>query len=293
MQQQTQTVICPRPTRSREDDQIVEVFLHAYQGGRFAHKVEWLPQHETNVEVIASSEDGTRLAIEHTKLFEFPVGHQMNPDEDQMLQEVCAHLSGIQLPVSDRVFMLSVDPKNLKKLLTKRHRSKTLGQLAGWAQQALPSLHDEREFEVLIPTNLPRSERIVRIGVEVWKTRSNRAILPCCGYLPSRPDIVSLVRKAFEEKLPKLSGARADRRILMLEVVTLDSDSKVYETVRNLGREFPQFLAVDEFVFVRNFFELGAVFCISNTVMNEWSTVIVAPDEHRLAQIRGFGLIQW
>ena len=279
MQQQTQSVICARPTSSREDDQIVEIFLHAYQGGRFTYDVEWLPQHETNVEVIASSQDGTRLAIEHTKLFEFPVGRQANPDEDQVLQEVCAHLWGIRLPVSDRVFMLSLDPKNLKKLLTNRHRSKTLGALAGWAQQALPSLHDKREFEVLIPTSLPRNERIVRIGVEVWKAGSNRPILPCSGYLPSRPDIVSLVRKAFEEKLPKLSGASADRRILMLEVVTLDSDSKVYETAWNLAREFPQFLTVDEFVFVRNFFELGVIFRTWNTGSNEWSVVIARVNE--------------
>lgn len=285
MQQQTQSVISPRPTRSREDDQIVEVFLHAYQGGRFTYDLEWLPQHETNVEVIASSEDGTRLAVEHTKLFEFPVGRQVNPDEDQMLQEVCAHLWGIQLPVSDRVFMLSLDPKNLKKLLTNRHRSKTLGALTCWAQQALPSLHEKREFEILIATNLPRKERTVRIGVEVWKAGSNRPILPCCGYLPSRPDIVSLVRKAFEEKLPKLTGTRADRRILLLEVVTLDGDSKVYETVFNLAREFPQFLTVDEFAFVRNFFELGAVFRIWNTAANKWSTLIARFHERRFVQV--------
>ena len=103
--------------------------------------------------------------------------------------------------------------------------------------------------------------------------------MPCSAYLPSRPDIVSLVRKAFEEKLPKLSGASADRRILMLEVVTLDSDSKVYETAWNLAREFPQFLTVDEFVFVRNFFELGVIFRTWNTGSNEWSVVIARVNE--------------
>lgn len=275
MQQQAKSVTCPSPTRSREDDQIVEMFLHAYQGGRFAYKVEWLPQNETNVEVIASAEDSTRLAIEHTKLFEFPIGRQVNPDEDQMLQEVCTHLWGIQLPVSDRVFMLSLDPKNLKKLLTNRHRSKTLRELADWAQRALPSLHEKRELEILVPTNLPRKERTVRIGVEVWKVESNRPILPCCGYLaPPRPEVVPLVRKALEAKLPKLSGTKADRRILMLEVVTLDGDSKVYETVCKLAREFPQFLTVDEVVFVRNFFELGVIFRTWNTGSKAWSVVI-------------------
>src|SRR5260370_13083811 len=164
MGEQTQSIVCPRSPRTREDDQIVEVFMHWYEDGRFAYHVDWLPQQRTNVEVIASTRDGTRLAIEHTKLFEFPVGRQMNPDEDQKLQEVCAHLWGIQLPVSDRVFMLSLDPKNLQKLLTNRYRSKTLETLADWARQVLPTLHEKRDFEILIPTNLPRKKSTVRIS---------------------------------------------------------------------------------------------------------------------------------
>lgn len=279
MAQQTQSVICPRPTRAREDDQIVEMFLHVYQDGRFAHKVEWLPQQETNVEAIASAENGTRLAIEHTRLFdEFAIGRHLNQGEDPILADVCAHLEDIPLPVSDRVFGLSVDPKHLKILLTKKYRPKTLEALAGWAQRYLPPLYENREFEILVRAKLPRKTRTARIGVEVWKVGSNHPILGC-GYPPPRSEIAPLVRKAFEDKLPKLSSAQADRRILMLELVTLDSDSKVYGSVCKLATEFPQFLTVDELVFVRGLPELGAVFRTWNTGSNEWSVVIARVNE--------------
>ena len=182
-------------------------------------------------------------------------------------------LGDIPLPVSDRVFMLRVDPIPLKKLLIKRYRSKTFGALADWAQRVLPSLRENLTFEIPVPIKLPRKDRTVRIGVEVLQVGSNRPILGC-RYQPPRSKIVPLVRKALEAKLPKLSGAEADRRILMLELVTLDVDSMVYETVCKLAKEFPLFLRVDEFVFVRNVFGLGVVFHTWNTDSNGWSVLV-------------------
>jgi hypothetical protein len=94
VREEIKTAVCPRPIRTREDDKIVEIFLHAYQDGRFAHKLEWQPQHETNVEVIGAAKDGTRLAVEHTRLFEFPIGRLGgNPEEDPVLGEVEANLA--------------------------------------------------------------------------------------------------------------------------------------------------------------------------------------------------------
>jgi hypothetical protein len=71
---------------------MVEIFLRVYQDGRFAHHVDWLPQPRANVEVIASAEDGSRLAIEHTRLLEFPVGRRLNnPDRFCLLGCVVGH----------------------------------------------------------------------------------------------------------------------------------------------------------------------------------------------------------
>lgn len=271
-----QTVLCPRPTRRLEGDQIVELFLHVYQDGRFADQPGWLPQHVSNVEAIASDEDGTRLAIEHTRVqeFEYCVGRQANPDEDPILGEIGAHLAGVPLSVSDRVFMLNVDPKNLKQLLYKKYRSRTLQALTEWAQKFPPHLRKNEEFEIQVPVKLPPKERTVRIGVEVFKGSADHPIFGCCGYLWSSSKLVPRITKALEDKLPKLSQAQAERRILMLELVTLADDSKVYEAVLAHAKTLPDFLNVDELVFVRNFFEWGVVFRTWNTMSNKWSVFV-------------------
>ncbi len=277
--------LCPPPTRPREDEQIVEMFLHGYEDGRFAARVDWLPQHVSNAEAIASDRDGTRLAIEHTRVqeFEYCLGRQANPDEDPILGEIGAHLAGIRLPVLDRMFMLNVDPKNLKQLLTyKKYRSKTLDALTEWALKFLPPLHKNQEFEIQIPVKLPPKDRTVRIGVEVLQGRADRPILGCCGYMWPRSELVARVRKALVDKLPKLVTTPADRRILILELVTLAGDSDVYETLLNVARDFAEFLRVDELVFARNFWDLGTVFRTWNTSSNEWSAFVAqVSDEGR------------
>jgi hypothetical protein len=76
MTQRIQSVICPRLTRTRKDDKTVELFLCAYRDGQFTHHMNWLAQNQTNVEVITTAEDGTKIAIEHTRLLEFPIERQ-------------------------------------------------------------------------------------------------------------------------------------------------------------------------------------------------------------------------
>jgi hypothetical protein len=243
--------------------QTVEIFLQAYKEGQFAHHLDWLPQNKTNVQVIATAKDGTKLAVEHTRLFESPVGRAGgDPDEDPLLGEVTAYLCDLPISVSDRVFFLGVDPRNLRKLLTNRFRSATLEALGKWARRVLPSLYTDHEFRVLIPVKLPRKDRTVRIFLEVrqeieWNAEgSTSPILPCCSYAPYKPNLVPLVRKALQDKLPKLRESKADRRILLLEIVTLDRDARVHEAVCKLAPEFPDFLLVDAFVYARNLSEL-------------------------------------
>jgi hypothetical protein len=214
--------------------------------------------------------------------FEYCIGRQSNPDEDPTLGEIGAHLAHVSLPVQDRVFLLNVNPKNLKKLLYKKHRSKTLATLADWARQVLPTLHEQRQFEIPVPAKLPPDERTVRIGVEVFKGGADRPILGCCGYLWPRSELVSRVRKALADKLPKLVRTPADRRILILELVTLAGDSEVYDTLLDVARGFEEFLRVDELVFARNFWDLGTVFRTWNTTSNEWSAFVAqVSDEGR------------
>lgn len=132
------SVTCPHPIRPRRDDQLVEVFLHAYENGRFSHKLEWLPQHVTNVEILASTEDNVTAAIEHTKLFEYLIGRHTNPEEDPLIGEVVGHLADMSLSVSDRTYMLSVDPKNLKEAAFRQAASEDAGK-ANLLAQRMPA----------------------------------------------------------------------------------------------------------------------------------------------------------
>lgn len=173
--------------------------------------------------------------------------------------DVISHLhSTVRFPVKDRSFSLGVDPRNLKKLLFKKYRSRTLGALEEFLRKELPSLQEDSEFVIPIHVQLPRAERTVRMSVTVWRDKgeSDHPINVGGSYASYKPDLVSLVRKALKDKLPKLRRSEADRRILMLEIVTLDRDSRVHETVCKLAAEFSDFLAVDG----RNFFDQMAVF---------------------------------
>ena len=51
---------CPPPTRSRPDDQLVEMFLHVWQDGRFADSVDWL--RPSAARAIATDATGRRVA---------------------------------------------------------------------------------------------------------------------------------------------------------------------------------------------------------------------------------------
>jgi len=79
--QRTQKVPCPQPTHTRHDDQIVELFLHVWQSGRYTHHCRWRAQHRRNVEVIAADAGGKRLAVEHARVFAFE-NHQRDEAMD-------------------------------------------------------------------------------------------------------------------------------------------------------------------------------------------------------------------
>lgn len=88
----TQHVACLVPSRSREDDRIVELFLHAFRQGRFSDNPRWLPQHVKNVDVIATDKDRRRLAIEHTRILSF----EEQPKQEIILRPIAEHLLDVR-----------------------------------------------------------------------------------------------------------------------------------------------------------------------------------------------------
>ncbi len=238
--ERTEKVACPSPVRTRYDDQIVELFLHAWQQGRFSRHPNWLPQSRTNVEVIATAADGTRLAVEHTRVFAF----EDHKHQEELLRPIAEAIErDPRLDPPDRHFDLHFYPNFLDKALA-RQPELVKRELVHWAAKTLPLLpvarRESSSFVIPIPLPSGKSGR-VRLDVEVWERAAGMSAVSVGGYLPDSPQrLFPVIRKALTDKLPKLADAAADIRVLLLDLPTTDSERTVIEIVRELAKEFPQ-----------------------------------------------------
>jgi len=155
-----QTIICPRPTRAREDDRIVEIFLHAYRGGRFSREPNWLPQNRTNVEVIASDSYGVTLAIEHTRIFAFE-DHKHKEEIFRPMAE-CLEAEDHWVP-RDKCYWISF-PTHILDGLNRKGREKYKEQLKQWLIVTLPPLVSRPESHKL---DCPKGNQSILVEVEV------------------------------------------------------------------------------------------------------------------------------
>jgi hypothetical protein len=231
----TKHIECPFPTRNRKDDKVVELFLHAWQGGRFAARLRWLPQNTTNVEVIASDPEGVRLAIEHTRVFAFE-GHQL---EEALLRPIATRLEaepGLDLP--DRRFDVHFYP-GFANGLPRRLRQTFSDQLARWVVSLLPSLAVRPEiYRLPVPALLPKAPSFI-LDVTVSDRHESVRPISVGGWLPSGQRLTASVEKALETKLPKLKAALADYRILLVDIPTFDGQGQAIQEIGNLSAAFP------------------------------------------------------
>jgi site-specific recombinase XerD len=238
--ERTQKVSCPAPVRSRkDDDQIVELFLHAWEQGRFSRHPDWLPQDRTNVEVIATDGTGTRLAVEHTRLFAFE-DHQ---EQEALLRPVAEALEAEpRLHLSGRRFDFHFYPPFLGKLLGSR-LPLVQQKLCAWAVDTLPGLPPcERPYEFQVPIQIPNGKKPkVAVDVEVSERDESMRPVSVGGYLPiDRARLLPLVRKALADKLPKLADTDAELRVLLLDLPHFsNSFSEVMNRIRELASQFP------------------------------------------------------
>ena len=244
-------VICNPSSRARGDEQIVELFLNAYQGGRFTHHVDWLPQSRANVEVIATDAAGVRLAIEHTRLFAFE-GHKR---QEELFRPIAECLEAeAQLHDLNRRFDLLFRPDFLGNL-PRRSRTLVKDGLVSWAVMNLPALGVGTCQELDVTISLPKGKRWkIRIRVEVSERVPHRRPVCVGGCLPGDPKrLLPIIQKALTGKLNKLVDAKADQRILLLELPTLDSQREVIEEIRGLAVRFPLLCRVDQIVIAKTF----------------------------------------
>jgi hypothetical protein len=248
-----QRVICPIPSRERDDDKVVEVFLHAYQQGRFAEGPHWLPQYQKSVEVVAKAPDGTRLAIEHTRVFAFD-GHMQ---QEEVLRPIAECLEAVRLPATDRRWIqIRLQPHFVGRLLQK-HQILVRDELTTWAALTLPAIPPQfgliRHF--LIPIPLPNGKRPgIGIDVEVWPDMDVQPRIVVSGWLPQGRRLDSQVKHPLRNKLEKLTRAEADVRFLMIDIPShTDSDASVADVIREIRPEFPLLDEIDGIVFAMTF----------------------------------------
>ncbi|HMF75189.1 MAG TPA: site-specific integrase [Bryobacteraceae bacterium] len=235
----TQTVSCPASTRPREDDQIVELFLHAWRQGCFSRQPDWLPQSQKNVEVIATDETGTRLAVEHTRLFAF----EHHKYKEELLRPVAEALEAEpRLDIPGRRFDFLFFPTSLGKLLG-GCLPLVEQKLRDWAVHTLPAkLPCEQFYEFQVPIPLPNG-KTPRVAVDVRVSEREEGFRPVSvrGYLPTdRARLTPVVQKALRDKLQKLADADAELRVLLLDLpIRSNSPAAVIERIRELADHFP------------------------------------------------------
>lgn len=263
-------VSCPPPTREREDDQIVELFLNAYRQGTFSTQLDWLPQNRRNVEVISSDKEGRSLAIEHTRIYAFE-DHKRIEEQFRPIAELLE--AQHEAYPKDRWYHIRLKPDFLDGL--SRSQGKSFGtDLAQWAKETLPKLQIRKElysFEFLRP-----DKNQITIEVEVSEQIRGLRGIAVGGYLPSDPDRLShVVRKALEDKVQKLAEANASERILLLEYPMIsDSWNEVIEFVQRIAAEFPRFEMIN-YVVVAQTYALQSEkilwFYVWDCVQKDWS----------------------
>jgi hypothetical protein len=283
-----QKVPCARSVLSRHDDQIVDLFLRAWQEGRFTHSVQWLPQHRANVEVIAADASSVRIAVEHTRLFAYE-DHKLQEEALRPLANLLEAESGLRN--LDRQFHIRFQGHYLGGLL-RRFKPTVTTRLYTWAVETLPRLeirdHVYR-FEVPILVSGGRSPTIP-VEVEVSETIDGTKSVMVGGYLPPDPGrFVPVVRKALTDKLPKLADAEANLRILLLELPIInESPSNVIAILDELAAEFPSLQNVTHFVVANTFVyetEGYLLYWVRSQSAEDWSDILqpvlsAGPSEH-------------
>jgi len=264
--------------RDRDDDRIVELFLDAFQKGRFAKNPDWLHQYEANVEVISTADDGTRLAIEHTRIFSF----DGQSEQEKALKPIAECLESVRLPgVPDRWYQVYFGTNFMGRTLQK-HRAAVLDSLRRWALSELPALEprDYFRYPLTIPVPLPNGKTAnIEVGVEVWDNMQVDRQVCVSGILPSGDRLTDAVRRALEKKLPKTAAADAHLRFLLIDQPTpSDSEIGVLRVIRELAPEFPLLQEIQALGFAKTYLlhESVIYFSLWNVRTGSWSEYLRA-----------------
>ncbi len=223
------------------DKVLIEEFLRGFNDTfrtafQIAKRPDELERQKKAIDAIAQDSRGQRLAIEHTLIQPF-AGEK---DDAQRLLAAIAPLEadhslripGKSLDVSVRVWAIPKGPdwKLVGAKVIAWFRDTRLSVPEGQSIHRVPGVGFELTLQIT-KEDSPYPEG------RVYVMRSD---------MPE--DFESVVRKALEDKLPKLARTPADRRILLFEMDnTPRSPLEITAALETLKGEFSEFDLVDEF----------------------------------------------
>lgn len=215
--------------RSREDQvlerdlRLVDLLLRNYEGGYYANSVKPITQRQTkDVEVIATSATGERLAVEHTLLENFP---QVWAKEER-IQKATAQLrkdSSLRIPERSIWIFLPAEAFDTSQPWTWHDLDEAL---ADWARSSLASVPVGYSIhQINVPTQSGISKSL-EIKTAVSKSPGSPGAVLVHGLFPEDGQaacyLLAELERAVKNKLPKLlktvSDKRADKAVLLLEL---------------------------------------------------------------------------
>jgi hypothetical protein len=196
------------PTAARREDRIIEWFVSEYEDGSWRGSVLDHPDHGSDggVDGFATRADGRTLAIEHT-LVEFFIGER---EDLARFKPFLAIRNDPSLVVPGRIVYLGV-PRGINQKGQKW--SRTAAALHQWLRANIATLPVGRS-EPICPATSQTPE--ILLSARVVAVDDHTGQPPIVGRYGD-VDVGESVEKALSEKLPKLVGTTAHRRVLMLE----------------------------------------------------------------------------
>jgi hypothetical protein len=226
----------------RRDQELVSLFLQAHNTelGSTYVVTSWPDQEDSTrqaVEAVAEDLNGSTIALEHTLLQPFVDERQ---DSTRFLRVIAPLENDRTLRVPGFDTTLSIDVAAVPKGVN-WDEARVL--LQHWLRKNVPDLPEESSVH-LVP-GLPFELRVTVSKVRD-ETLGARGTFFVMRHVP--PDsLEDVVRTAFNRKLPKLAATTAVKRLLLLEKAdVLHGYARISEAIETVGREFPDFLRIDE-----------------------------------------------
>jgi hypothetical protein len=232
-------------TKEGRDSKLIALFLSAYEDGSWAGDLAIRERPESQVDrgvdtLATRKSDGFTLAIEHTLIEPFPGEKQdyyqhFKPLQDQLRADDTLRVPGFAVHVE-------LPPGALP------HGSDWRGigdDITGWVRASQSSFPANA---AVLPCPAPHHPSgALQLRVRRVPLGDPAKAFPLIVQRYGNMRIGDSVEKALREKLPKLTGTKADRRLLMLE---RDQGWVTPELVRSevdrLRSPFPALSAVDE-----------------------------------------------